>query len=278
MPPSPVVMPPSQVGGEILTCAGALRAACPEAEPVAFWDFDGTLFEGDCSEGFTRAGHGRIAGLVECAIAEGWSQAYPAAGGFARCWEAYQTTMRETGTAAAYLQLVRVFAGAPEGALRELAEREFASRLRPWFFAGALELWAELEAGGVSCMVISASADFFIKGAAGVLGVPADRLHGVRLAAGADGILTPDAVEPVTIGTGKAALLQDLLSAPVPRGKRYAVAAFGNDFFTDGPMLEAAASSILPVGAPVAALVNARAPASLAGRLRELVFPPRSQS
>lgn len=273
-------MPLRSAGEEILANAAALLALHPEAEPVAFWDFDGTLFEGDCSEGFLSADGRRIAGLVECAVAAGWSRAYPAAGGFARCWDDYQTTMKEAGVAAAYIQFVRVFAGAPESALRELAAREFKTRLRSWFFAGALDLWAQLEAGGVRCMVISASADFFIKGAAGVLGVPPDRLHGLRLATGADGLLTDDPVAPLTIGDGKAALLRDLLSEPgTPlRGNRYAVAAFGNDFFTDGPMLEAVAVSILPVGAPFAGLVNTQPPASSAGRVREITFPRRSVS
>ncbi len=258
-------------GTEILTCAAALRAACPGAEPVAFWDFDGTLFEGDCSEGFVSEKGEAIAGLVETAVLAGWSRAYPAAGGFAPCWEDYRATMQRDSVAAAYLQLVKVFSGAPEGALRDLAGREFSTRLRPWFFAEALDLWAQLEAGGVRCMVISASADFFVKGAAEVLGVPPDRLHGLRLATGADGFLTDEPLEPVTIRTGKARLVSQLLT-----GTRHAIAAFGNDLVNDGPMLEAVASVRLPGGTPGAFLVNDLPPARSIPGLAPLTFARRT--
>ena len=262
---------------DILASAAALRECQPEAQPVAFWDFDGTLFEGDCSEGFPSLSQDYIPGLVEKAIAAGWSQAYPAAGGYGPCWRDYQELMGREGTAAAYTWLVRLFAGAPEAALTALAAEEFTTRLRSWFFPEALEIWHRLEAAGIHCRVISASADFFIKGAAPILRVPPERLHGLRLATCPDGLLTTQPVEPLTIGLGKAALLHALLAAEGP-GTLYPVAAFGNDFFTDGPMLEAVSCITLPAGSPVAALVNAQPPAHAAGRFRELTFTRRHSS
>lgn len=210
LPPDPAAAPPP-VGGASPACAAALRKAQPEAVPLAIWDFDGTLFEGDCSEGFSSMDKEEVPGLVQGAGEAGLSPWYPAAGGFDRCWQDYRSIMQRDGVAAACTHIVRIFAGTPEAALRDLAVREFSGRLRPWFFAGALELWRELEAGGVRCVVISASADFFIKGAAGVLGVPANRLPGLRPATAGDGILTPAPVEPLTIGPGKAALLRQVL-------------------------------------------------------------------
>lgn len=264
-----------KAGEEILALAGALRAAHPDVRPVAFWDFDGTLFEGDCSEGFLSGNGTRIAGLAEAGILAGWSRQYPASGGFEPFWRDYSGLMKRAGQAAAYVYLVRAFAGAPESAMREMASREFEGRLRPWFFQDALDLWRQLEAGGVSCQVISASPDFFIKGAATALGVPEDRLHGLRLGKNADGILLSDTLEPVTIGPGKALLLRELLASQGPGAAR-AVAGFGNDFITDGPMLEAVASSILPLGRPFAALVNQPLPAASAGLFRELTFAIRT--
>ena len=266
-------------GEEILASVAALKAADPKAQPVAFWDFDGTLFEGDCSEGFTALNQEVVPGLVECAVNAGWSRMYPAGGGFAQCWEDYQQITARDGLEAAYTYFVRIFAGAPAAALQEMAEREFGDRLRPWFFKEAMKLWQQLEAGGVRCMVISASADFFIKGAAGVLGVPATQLHGLRLLIGDDGILIDQPGEPVTVGRGKATLLQKLLDAPLGlSGTCYLVAAFGNDIVSDGPMLEAVASAILPAGTPFAGLVNARGPAPAPAYLRELTFTRRFSS
>lgn len=278
--PYPVTLPGRATGDEILACADALRAARPGAEPVAFWDFDGTLFEGDCSEGFMSGDRVYIPGLVAQAVAAGWSRAYPADGGFARCWQDYQALMERSGAAAAYPWLVRVFAGAPESALRKLAAHEFNGRLRPWFFAEALDLWRKLEDGGVRGIVISASADFFVKGAAEVLEVPPDRLHGLRLGTGPDGLLTDQTMEPVTVGEGKADLLRQLLAerGAVPAGGCFPAAAIGNDFFTDGPMLEAVARAILPGGTPVVALVNSPPPPSHADCLTEISFARRRLS
>ena len=278
MPPLPSTETPLlSAGEEILASVAALKAVVPEAQPVAFWDFDGTLFEGDCSEGFTGQNQQYVPGLVECAVQAGWCPAYPAAGGFARCWEDYQEMMQREGKAAAYTHFVRIFAGAPAAALQELAEREFAERLGTWLFPEALALWRQLEAGGVHCMVISASADFFIRGAAPMLGVPETRLHGLRLLTGDNGILTDRPAEPLTIGDGKAALLKQLLAAaPEGGGPCYPVAAFGNDIVSDGPMLEAVGCAILPAGKPFAGLVNARR--GLASRpchLREITFTCR---
>ena len=85
------MLPP--LSTEILATAAALRTAHPEAEAVAFWDFDGTLFEGDCSEGFLSGDGTRIAGLAESAVLAGWSRQYPAEGGFDRFWQDYRARM-----------------------------------------------------------------------------------------------------------------------------------------------------------------------------------------
>ena len=104
-----------------------------------------------------------------------------------------------------------------------------------------------------------------------------DRLHGLRLGTGADGTLLDKPLEPLTIGTGKARMLRRLLAGR-ETGGAHAIAAFGNDFINDGPMLEAVAAARLPGGRPLAALVNQRLPASGAGPLREITFAPRFSS
>jgi phosphoserine phosphatase len=265
---------------EILACAAALRALLPGAEPMAFWDFDGTLFEGDCSEGFHGSDGTHVPGLVETAVKAGFSQQYPARCGFSAFWQDYQNLMFQEGQVSAYIHLAKAFAGAPEAALQELAAQEFESRLRPWFFAEALKLWRELEAGGVRCVVISASPDFFVKGAAQALGVTPDRLYGLRSITDADGILTDRLQEPLSIGGGKATLVRQILAEGQGSGEgtRFPVAAFGNDFFNDGPMLEAVARTVLPGGQPVAVLVNAPPLPDGPGSLRRIAFQPRQFS
>lgn len=277
---SPLHVPESlsgTTGDEILACAAALRAVRPGAEPMAFWDFDGTLFEGDCSEGFPGGDGTLVPGLAETAVEAGFSRQYPAKGGFRKFWQDYQNLLRQEGHAAAYIHLAMAFSGAPVGALQAMAKREFQGRLRPWFFPEALHLWRRLEAGGVRCVVISASPDFFVKGAASVLGVPPGRLYGLRCTPGPDGLLTDHLEEPLSIGHGKADLLGKILTEAPDQstGSRFAVAAFGNDFFNDGPMLEAVAHTLLPAGKPVAVLVNASTPGADSHAMRGLTFSPR---
>ena len=48
-----------------------IRAADPQAVPMAFWDFDGTIIKGDISEGLCEDGRVLFKGLVERTIEEG---------------------------------------------------------------------------------------------------------------------------------------------------------------------------------------------------------------
>ena len=266
------------VEAELRETCRALAAADPTAVPVAFWDFDGTLFQGDCSEGFPVSAGGRVAGLVEEAVTAGLSARYRGREGFFQCWEDYQRTMTERGTAEAYAFFVRVFAGASSADLLALARESFDGRLRRWFYDDALRLWSGLEAAGARNFVISASADFFVKGAAAVLGVAPDRLHGVRLTEDAAGALGDGVTAPLTFGEGKAERMRDLLAemdAAEPDKNFHTIAAFGNHWSTDGPLLEAAARHRPPAGAPLAVLVNAPAPEGAVCRLRCLTFSAR---
>lgn len=254
---------PRSPADEILESARALREAHPEAVPVAFWDFDGTLFDGDCCEGHPGGGPDAFPGLVESAIAAGHSPAWPAAGGFAPCWHEYCRLMETGGKMAAYPFFVRVFAGARADGLTGLARRRFCGDLRERFFPEALAWWRQLEAAGVRCLVISASADFFVKGAAEVLGVAADRLHGIRLQPAADGRLSGELQPPLTQEEGKVERLRELLAemaAAEPGREFLPVAAVGNHAVSDGPMLDAVAATVLPAGRPVSVLVNAGDP------------------
>lgn len=269
----------SSVPGDILNTAEALRAARPAAVGVAFWDFDGTVFDGDCTEGFgVKAGGLRIPGMVAESMKHGFAADYADADGFARCWRQYQDIMRHQGIPEAYAYIVRIFKGARPGDILDLARRRFAAEWSGWFFPEALEIWNTLESAGVRNVVISASADFFVKGAAANLGVPESRLHGVRLVTDADGVLTDVVVPPLTCAEGKAERMSGLLAemaAAEPGREFHPVAAFGNHIVTDGPLLAAVARSVLPAGRPLGVLINC-GPASGIPLFHHLTFSRRS--
>lgn len=270
----------------IVATAAALRAARPEAVGVAFWDFDGTVFDGDCTDGFgVRADGSRVAGMVEEALKVGLAPDYADDDGFRRCWQRYLDLIRDEGISTAYAYIVQIFKGARAGEILELSRQRFLGALKGWFFPEALALWRKLEADGIRCVVISASADFFVKGAAAILETDEDRLHGVRLMERPDGTLSGDVLPPLTCAEGKAERMLGILeemSRAEPGKSFWPVAAFGNHTVTDGPLLEAVAAALLPAGTPLGILINDSAPEKddLRGQggapLLHLTFPRRS--
>ena len=260
----------------ILSAADDLRAARPDAVPVAFWDFDGTLIEGDCSEGLLRADGQGFPGLVEVAMMRGFSAQYAGGGALEHFQEDVRRTWQTEGFAVANGYIVQAFAGAREEALRTLARQHFAEVMGAWMYREALDIWRGLERAGVRNHVISASADFFVKGAAETLGAAEEHLHGIRLVAGPDGLLTREILAPLTHGEGKATRMREVLTklaAQEPRSTFWPVAAFGNHLITDGPLLQAVAEFALPAGAPVGVLINGGASSS--SQFHDIDFAPR---
>ena len=267
------------VEADIVATAASLRKARPEAVGVVFWDFDGTVFDGDCTDGFGILADGsRMSGMVEEALKLGLAAGYEDPEGFARCWRRYLDLMEEQGIPEAYSYVVKIFGGARVEEILALSRQRFHGPLKEWFFPEALALWRRLEEDGIRCVVISASADFFVKGAAGILATAEDRLHGVRLELREDGRLSEVVVPPLTCAEGKAERMRAILeemSLAEPDKTFWPVAAFGNHTVTDGPLLAAVAGTLLPAGRPWGVLVNSSVPPDDTA-LRCLTFPRRS--
>jgi len=260
----------------ILESTAALRRDNPSAVPLAFWDFDGTLLEGDCIDGYHRNDGTGYTGLVERAILAGLCPAFAGADGAARCEHEFLELLHTQGKPAAYAFQTRIFAGMPAAPLRWLAQQAFDSELGGWLFAEARAAWHLLESSGVRCWVLSASPDFFVKAAASHLGVPDSRCLGMRPHLRPDGIFDAALDGPIMVGDGKTARLRSLLAelaAAQPEHAFHPVAAFGNDRISDGPMIDAVRLSSLPAGHPVGVLVNAKAPAQNGGDTGPLTIP-----
>ena len=99
----------------------------------------------------------------------------------------------------------------------------------------------------------------FVRGAAASLGIAPERIHGIRVRA-TDGRLTREVVYPVPFGEGKLARLHEIVrasQAESPLQPVFVIAAFGNDFVTDGPFAAFVARHVLPAGKPLAVMINA---------------------
>src|SRR5882757_8621010 len=76
----------SRIVEQIFQTREAILKVSTNAEPVfaAFWDFDGTILKGDCSEGLVIGGKGVYPGLAQVCIEKGLSELYAPHGGFDR--------------------------------------------------------------------------------------------------------------------------------------------------------------------------------------------------
>jgi len=209
--------------------------AMPYAE-LAVWDFDGTILDGDCTEGLVRDGKTVYAGLLADCITAGFARDYRGADGVTRFRRDYEAKIAAGRKLEAYRDCARIFAGANVAELEAFCRRRFRETIGRHLFAYSLRRFRELEASGVENHVVSASPDFFVQAAAEVLRVPRVRIHGIRMKI-CEGKLTDEIVEPFPFGDGKTAILRELERT---RGGKVRY-GFGNSYSTDGPFLKAVA-------------------------------------
>ena len=220
----------------------ALVASGGSAEPakviqpkrMAVWDFDGTILDGDCTEGLVRDGKTVYEGLLADCIAAGFARDYKDKGGVARFRHDYEAKIAAGCKLEAYADCARIFAGADVAKLEAFCRKRFHETLARHLYDYSLRRFRELEAAGVENHVVSASADFFVQAAAGTLGVPRERIHGILVEI-RDGKLTDRIIEPFPYGEGKTKVLR-ALEKESGGTVRY---GFGNSYSTDGPFLKA---------------------------------------
>jgi phosphoserine phosphatase len=243
---------------QVLQTRDAILKAIPATKPadapvfLAFWDFDGTILKGDCSEGLKEGDRPVYPGLAQLTIENGLSRLYPRDGGFERFWNDYTNMDAHVGHWLAYPFIPQMLRGAKADDVLRLSQSHFASTLSNYLMASSVKIIHALERGGVESHIISASADLFVKGASQSLGIPASHIHGVEVRA-RDGLLTEEILYPVTWNIGKRERLQ-LACAEVEKQtgrKVFVLAGFGDSYNTDGPFLNFIATQSLPAGKPI---------------------------
>jgi phosphoserine phosphatase len=221
---------------------------------LAFWDFDGTILKGDCSEGLKVGDRPVYPGLAQVAIENGLSELYPHVGGFERFWTDYTNMDTRIGHWLAYPFIPQMLRGAKADEVLRLSQSHFANTLSNYLMASSVKIMRALERGGVESHVLSASADLFVKGAAQSLGLPAGHIHGIKLRT-RNGRLTEELIYPVTWNIGKLERLRQIV-AEIEGGpgakKVFVLAGFGDSYNTDGPFLKFIATQSLPAGKPIA--------------------------
>lgn len=241
---------------------------------LTFWDFDGTILAGDCSEGWISNGVPVYKGLAERSILAGYSRIYKGPEGWRQFWEDYQRFDERPGHWLAYPYIPQMLRGAARKDIDDVARAAFDRQLRYFFFSASMEILRGLSTHGIEAHVISASAECFVRGAASSCGVPADRMHGIRLVE-REGKLTEELIYPVTWADGKVRRIEILveeMKKQAPEREIFVIGAFGNSYSTDGPFLSWTANRPLPAGQKsVAVMINGgEAPARYHGIFREV--------
>lgn len=241
----------------VLDNVAKIRAACPDAVPMAFWDFDGTIIKGDISEGFDFDAvrpENPYKGLVQRTIEEGLNTVYGRDGGWERYLRQDYPMLNRIGRWISWPFNAQMYLGQSEAAIEAFCEAECERVYRKWYFSSSMKIWRALERSGVENYVVSGSPELFVRGAAKSLGVPRERFRGVRVDVVA-GRVTDRVQHPVPTGEGKVEIVRELVCG---RPGGVAVAAFGNSYSTDAAFLRYVATQpSLPGGARgTAVMVN----------------------
>jgi phosphoserine phosphatase len=252
------------------------RSPAPENPRfITFWDFDGTILAGDCSEGWISNNVPVYQGLAEKSILAGFSQIYRGPAGWRQFWEDYRRMDSRPGHWLAYPFIPQMLRGASRHQIDALAQSAFESEYRRYFFAASVDLLRGCSAAGIETHIISASAECFVRGAAAATGIPAQRMHGIRVVE-RDGKLTEELVYPVTWAEGKVRRIETIIAEAKkqqPDRDLFVLGAFGNSYSTDGPFLSWTAKRQLPGSLkPVVLMINGgQPPAPYQGQFREVL-------
>ncbi len=241
---------------EVLANVAKLKAAQPNAVPMAFWDFDGTIIKGDISEGLfenekERTGKQLYKGLIEETILAGLSTVYKGPGGWKQYEEVDYPRMNEIGRWLAWPYNAQIYGGVPSADLDAFCSQKVAEVYRKWYFASSVAIWQALEKAGVENYVVSASPEIFVRNTAESLGVTRGRTRAIRVEIDG-GRMTTKVVHPVPFGEGKVENVRQLV---LSRENGVAIAGFGNSYSTDGCFLRYIVTQHLPGGAKGFALM-----------------------
>lgn len=232
------------------------QRVCPTCLFFTVWDFDGTILKGDCTEGLWENGEKIYPGLVEVFIENGLYGNFRGADGFFRFWQEYKAK-EEINPLEAYTWAVKNLAKNPKDKIYEIAQQHFESQLKNYYFASSYDLLKELYDAHIKTLIISASADIFVKAALKSLPDPETLIFGIAQKE-KNGYLTENIVMPITYAEGKTEKLKLVLKEIEEKEKRpvYILAGFGNSFHTDGPFLKFILEQKLPSGKPISVMIN----------------------
>jgi phosphoserine phosphatase len=241
---------------------------------LAFWDFDGTILKGDCSEGLEENGKQIYKGLIELGVEKGYAKNYKGEERLSSLRKEF-SILERTDIGEAYLFAPKIFAGNEEQAMQSFAKEHFKNVLQKYYFPSSVQILDKLKEAGVKSYIISASADFFVKGSIGTTPVEPDSIFGIKMKI-ENGKITSKEIPPITYAEGKRKRIELVVESLLLEKKAdhvFVLAGFGNSFRTDGAFLEFIAAQKFQAGKPVSVMINGGNPPEMyKGKFKEVSF------
>ncbi len=186
--------------------------------------------------------------------------------------------LESKNTKEAYIYLPQIFAGNDEQAMQSVAKEYFQTVLQKYYFPSSVRILEKLTEAGVKSYIISASADFFVKGSIGTTPVEADSIFGIKMKI-ENGKITSQEVPPITYAEGKRKRIELVVENLLKEKKAdhvFILAGFGNSFKTDGAFLTHIAEQKLQAGKPISVMINGGNPPDIyKGKFKEVSFDLR---
>lgn len=206
---------------------------------LAFFDMDGTIIDGDITEGRSprHEGEERVPGLAELTILKELGKDYNEEEDLPLYLEEYEELQKsdEMESIRYCSYNVTGLESETRDKLNQLVYETFKNSLQKYYFSSSISFLRFLQENGVEVYVVSASPEIFVKGASQTLGVPYDHLFGVNLEKNHNG----DLIDPiVNYREGKIQRVVSIVKEWESKGYDVILfAGLGNSWSSDAPFL-----------------------------------------
>lgn len=205
-------------------------------EFAVFMDFDGTIIDGDITDGMkTKDGKTVYMGLAEASIRRGLWNPPEGVSNFDDYLKAFEHKL-EKNHADAYAWSASAFANLPppkEAKLKVFVKEWFRDVLSPHMFKSSVSFIRQLSEKGIKVFVVSASPTIFVEGAVTAFPeIPLNRVFGVNRNLNKDGQLVDHIVN---YAEGKVQRIESVLAR---NPNLVVLGGFGNSWGTDGRFLD----------------------------------------
>ena len=253
MPKSSYTRLPAILKNAILERLLSIRTTHPSLQAAAFLDLDGTLIEGDITEG-KRNGKRPYVGLLDLAILGAYIEGYSGVDGLKAFWKKYKEDFHKPEDADLWTATLIAKVRSPEDRnWKEFVKHHLSELVSQYLFEFTRDLFAFFSEHNIAPYVISASSHDFVQELHHCLPIPEENLFGLN-----GRIHNGELVDKIVHdGTGKEQRLKDLCS----QRKLFPLFAMGNKWRWDGMMIRQACEQ-----GGVGLLVNEGAPSNYTHR------------